>query len=454
MKNPTTAASTPSREANSVTEPMRRLPVRASADVVICGGGPAGFIAAVAAARAGVSVLLIEHYGFLGGMATAGMVGPLSKFNLGGERIVDGIPGEFIRALHAAGGAIIDLPSGNVPYDVELYKLVAQRITRHSGAGILLHARVVGAIASEENPGRLTHVIIETKSGREAIAAKQFIDCTGTGDLVVRAALPTEMRNQPGGGELQPMSLYFRLGGVDTDKLNVLMAHDGTKYANAGLREILSNEVKAGRLRNFGGPWAVHGSTIRPGEVSVNGTRITGNAADAAELSYSEIVLREEVADMVEIFRKHHEAFAKCYLIETATQIGIRETRGIRGLYTLTAEDVLTARPFDDAVALGGHPIDIHKADSSAQSVQFLTVPYHIPYRTLVPKGSQNVLVAGGTLSATREAFGTARVQAQCMALGQAAGLAAALCAQSGLPVSKLDGAMLSARLRADGVLV
>ncbi|MDR0902608.1 MAG: FAD-dependent oxidoreductase [Opitutaceae bacterium] len=452
MTETTTAVNPPLGSA--VIEPARRLPVRAQADVVVCGGGPSGFIAAVAAARAGASVLLLERYGFLGGMATAGLVGPLSKFNLGGERIVDGIPGEFIRALHAAGGAIIDLPSGNVPYDAELYKLTAQRLTRGSGAGILLHAQVAGAIASREEQGRLTHVIIETKSGREAVAANQFIDCTGTGDLVARSPLPCGMRNHRVDGGLQPMSLYFRLGGVDTDKLNVLMARDGTKYANPELRAALADEVKAGRLRNFGGPWAVHGSTIRPGEVSVNATRITGNAADADDLSFSELVLREEVPVMVDIFRRRHKAFANCYLMETAAQIGIRETRAIRGLYTLTAGDVLGARPFPDSVALGGHPIDMHRADSSGQSVQFLTAPYQIPYRALVPEGSENVLVAGGTLSATREAFGSARVQAQCMALGQAAGVAAALCAQGGESVSKLDGTALSARLRADGALV
>lgn len=448
----TTTAVNPSL-ASFVAEPARRLPVCAQVDVAVCGGGPSGFIAAVAAARAGASVLLLERHGFLGGMATAGMVGPLSKFNLGGKRIVDGIPGEFIRALHAAGGAIIDLPSGNIPYDVELYKLTAQRITRHSGAGILLHAQVAGAIASREDPARLTHVIIETKSGREAVAAKQFIDCTGTGDLVARTSLPCEMRNQQTGGDLQPMSLYFRLGGVDTDKLNILMAHDGTKYANPELRAALAGEMKAGWLRNFGGPWAVHGSTIRPGEVSVNATRIAGNAADANELSLAELVLREEVPVMIEIFRRSHKAFASCHLIETATQVGIRETRAIRGLHTLTSEDILTARTFPDAVALGGHPIDMHGTDSS-QSVRFLSVPYQIPYRTLVPEGAKNVLVAGGTLSATREAFGSARVQAQCMALGQAVGVAAAICAQSGCDVSTLDGQALSARLKADGALI
>ena len=436
-----------------VMEPARRLPVRAEVDVVVCGGGPSGFIAAVAAARAGASVLLLERYGFLGGMATAGMVGPLSKFNLGGERIVGGIPVEFITAMHAAGGAIIDLPSGNIPYNAETYKLTAQRLVRGAGVEMLMHAYVVGGIAAPDEPGRLTHVIIETKSGREAVAARQFVDCTGTGDLVARTSLPSEMRNRRANGELQPMSLFFRLGGVDTGRLKVLMAEDGTKYANPDLRGILAAAVAAGELRNFGGPWAVHGSTIRPGEVSVNATRITGNATDVADLTRAELTLREEVGVMIELFRRHHPAFAGCYLLDTAPQVGIRETRCIKGLYTLSGEDVLSARSFPDGVALGGHPVDLHRADSS-QDVKFITAPYRVPYRALVPEGSCNVLVAGGTLSATREAFASVRVQAQCMALGQAAGLAAAMCARSGESVSRLDGAAVRERLAADGAIV
>ncbi|WP_080903237.1 FAD-dependent oxidoreductase [Parabacteroides sp. Marseille-P3160] len=438
--------------SNSIVEQAHSLPVCIETDVVVCGGGPAGFTAAVAAARMGVRTLLIEQYGFLGGMATAGMVGPLSKFNFNGERIVDGIPGEFIRAMHDMNGAIIDLPSGNVPYDVEAYKITAQRMVQSSGASVLLHTLVAGVKLKE--PGKLSHVIVETKSGRFAISARMFIDCTGTGDLIVKTSLPWEMRNRNTSGELQPMTLYFRLGGVDTCRLTLLMANDGVKYANPVLREILQEEVRAGRLRNFGGPWTVHGSTIRPGEVSVNVTRIGGNGADVHDLSKAELVLREEIYTIIDIFRKRHQAFSNCYLIDTASQIGIRETRTIHGLYTMTANDVLEPQNFPDTVARGGHPIDIHLSGDTQQNARFITRPYNIPYRTLVPENSENLLVAGALLSATREAFGTIRVQAQCMALGQAAGTAAALCIINDVSVSELNGVELRKHLKTVGALV
>jgi hypothetical protein len=440
--------------SSGIREPARETGVVARVDVLVCGGGPAGLIAATAAGRLGAKTLLVERHGFLGGMATAAMVGPMSKFNLNGKRIVGGVPAEFVQNLHALGGAIIDLPSGNIPYDPEIYKLGAQRLVLDAGVDILLHAQVSGAHGEPSRPGRISHVLIETKSGRVAVEAGAIIDATGTGDLISRTRLPCEMRNRREGGELQPMTLYFRLGGVDTSGLTLLMSQDGTKYAHPELRALLSEEVAAGRLRNFGGPWAVHGSTLRAGEVSVNATRFSGNAADARDLTRAELVLREEVHAIVAAFRRAAPAFRNCHLLDTAPQVGIRETRCIRGLYTMTLDDVLTPRGFPDTVAKGGHPVDIHRASDSRQHAQFITQAYDIPYRALVPEGSENVLVAGGLVSATREAFGSIRVQAQCMALGQAAGSAAAFAIRQGRSVSELDGAALRQHLGAVGAIV
>ncbi len=454
MTSSVNLSSVESLPLSGIFESAREIPVCARVDVLVCGGGPAGLMAATAAARMGAKTLLVERHGFLGGMATAAMVGPMSKFNLGGKRIVGGLPEEFVQTLHALGGAIVDLPSGNVPYDPEVYKLAAQRLVLEAGVDTLLHAQVAGAHSEEKRPGRISHVMIETKSGRQAVAAKVIIDATGTGDLISRTDLPCEMRNQRSSGDLQPMTLYFRLGGVDTSGLTLLMSQDGTKYAHPELRAVLHEEVTAGRLRNFGGPWAVHGSTLRAGEVSVNATRFSGNAADARDLTRAELVLREEVHVIIAAFRRAAPAFRHCFLIDTAPQVGIRETRSIRGLYTMTLDDVLTPRGFPDTVAKGGHPVDIHRATDSRQHAQFITEPYDIPYRALVPDGSENVLVAGGLVSATREAFGSIRVQAQCMALGQAAGTAAAMCIQNRQSVSELDGARLRQHLSAAGAIV
>lgn len=440
-------------KTNFITEPSKQIPVILKVDVVVCGGGPSGFIAAIAAARNGAKTLLLEHYGFLGGMATAGMVGPISKFNFQNTRIVSGIPEEFIGKMAERGGAIIDLPSGNVPYDPEIYKYVAMKMVEEAGVGILFHSRVVDCISDVDRPENLTHVVIENKSGRQAIAAKYFIDCTGTGDLVSHSNLPWEMRNDRG-GELQPMSLYFRLGGVDTKAFNLLMAHDGVKYASVELKELLNAEVAAGRLANFGGPWAVHGSTLREGQLSVNATRFSGNAADGNDVSQAEQILREDVMRIVKVFKERIPAMKDAYLLDTATQVGIRETRGIIGLYTMTIDDILQPKGFEDTVAYGGHPVDIHRAADSKQDVSFLQAPYPISYRSLVPLGATNLLVAGGCLSATREAFASIRVQAQCMALGQAAGTAVALCARDRISVSELNGKLLRDELLGQGAIV
>jgi len=430
-----------------VTEPARHIPVSLQADVVVCGGGPSGFIAAIAAARNGANTLLIEQYGFLGGMATTALVGPISKFNFRGERIVSGIPEEFINEMAARGGAIIDLPSGNVPYDPEEYKYVSMLMVEEAGVRILLHTNVVNCMEDQNMPGGITHLIVENKSGRQAIETKYVIDCTGTGDVVSKSSLPWVMRNQKG-SELQPMTLYFRLGGVETDQLVLLAAEDGVKYASKELNDLLAGEVSAGRLSNFGGPWAVHGSTIRDGEVSVNATRYSGDATCGTDMSDAERKLRKDVYKILRIFRERAPAFRNAYLIDTATQVGIRETRGIIGLYTMDDKDILHPQSFYDTIAYGGHPVDIHKAKDAKQEVNFLRAPYPIPFRSIVPRGSHNLLVAGGCISATREAFASIRVQAQCMALGQAAGTAAALCVDRNLGVSTLDGRFLNTILK------
>jgi hypothetical protein len=437
-----------------IREPGSTLPVVFSADVAVCGGGPAGLMAAVAAARSGARTLLIERYGFLGGMATAGLVGPMSKFNCKGKPIVGGIPRELVTRMAARNGAIPDLPSGNVPFNAEVYKLEAQRLAREAGVHLLLHSYVAGAIADSTSAGRLTHVIIENKSGRCAVAAKVFVDCTGDADLTARAGFSFELGDGPG-TPLQPLSLFFRLGGADTEHMErLLMALDGTRYYHKELHDAMEEARQAGMLPNFGGPWVVHGSTMQSGEVSVNATRVVANAVDAASLTNAECQAREDMHAIIALFKEKLPQLADAYLVESAPQVGIRETRRVHGLYTLTSEDVLAHRAFADTVALGAHPIDIHSATDSTQKAVFLSEPYGIPYRTMVPLGAHNLLVAGRSISTTREAFATIRVQAQCMALGEAAGSAAAMAAQQSISVAAIDAQALRQHLSNNGAIV
>lgn len=438
-------------QAPSVTEPARAVPVWGDWDVVICGGGPAGWVAAVAAARSGARTALVEQLGFPGGMATAGLVGPMCKFRFRGERIVGGIPWEFVTRLSARGAAIDNWPTGNVPFDAEAYKQAAQGLLCEAGVELLWHAKVAGCLGDGAPPTRLTHVLIETRGGRFALASKIFVDATGVGDLVVHTGLPWSQRSAA--NELQPMTLCFYLGGVDTNAWPTQMRDDGVRYRSLELGALLTEEVEAGRLKNFGGPWAVHGSTLRTGEVTVNATRYAGSAVDPRVFAEAETTLRREVPVIVQAFRRH-PAFREAYLISTATQVGIRETRAIDGLHTLTAADLLAPALLEDTVALGGHPVDLHLPGSSGQQVRWLERPYGIPYRALVPRHSANLLAVGGCFAADRQAFATARVQAQCMAMGQAAGTAAALCVATGVSVAELPTVNLRQSLQQAGAII
>ncbi len=433
-----------------VEEPVRKIDVIAQTDVVICGGGPSGIMAALAAAMNGAKTVLVEKYGFLGGMATAGMVGPMSKFKLGGEWIVGGLSRDFIYDLKKYNGAIIDLPSGNVPFDPEVYKYRAMELLIDAGVKLLFHSKVVSVIENEK--GTISHVIIESPSGRQAIQGEYFIDCTGSGEMICRSSLPWKMRSE--NDDLQPMSLQFRLGGVDTDNLNVLMSHDGVKYRNSDLSALLENEKSNGNISNFGGPWTVWGSTIRKGEVSVNATRFGGNATDTFIMTEAEIQMRRDMMEIVRIFREKSPCFKNSYLIDSATQSGIRETRGIVGEYELNPKDVLNPVDSHDIIAKGGHPVDIHLPESSKQDVHFVEKAYNIPYRCIIPKGSNNILVGGGSMCANKEAFATTRVQAQCMAIGEAAGTAAALSFNQKIGVGELNGHILRDTLLSYGSIV
>ncbi|WP_127585090.1 FAD-dependent oxidoreductase [Paenibacillus koleovorans] len=437
-----------------VEEPRRSLPVIADVDVLVCGGGPAGFIAAIAAARSGARTLLLERYGFLGGMATVSLVGPISKFRCQGELIVGGIPWEFVERLAARDGALLDLPSGNVPFDPELYKLVAMQMVRESGVELLHHAYAVGCIKDAADEGRLTHVLIESKSGRQAIAAKMIVDCTGDADIVEFAGLPYE-RSNTDQGETQPMTLYFRMGGADTETMErLVMSHDHVRYTIQHLKEAMGKARSEGKLPLFGGPWIQHGSTIRQGELSANVTRYPGNAVDVRSLTEAECTTRQNMFDLIPFLKESMPELKNGHLICSGTQVGVRESRRIIGLFKMTKEEILHRVDFPDTVAKGAHPIDIHSAKDNSQEVVFINEAYNIPYRSLIPLGSRNVLVAGRCISASREAFGSIRVQAQCMALGQAAGTAAAMCSSEGIEAAELDGVALNRRLLEQGAIV
>ena len=414
------AASGCTTSASDKTSPVRVVP---KADVFIAGAGPAGFVAAVAAARGGARVTLAESFGFPGGMATAGLVGPISKFNFGGRRVVGGIAWEFVERMAALGGAITDLPKGNVPFEAEVYRRVAREMLEEAGVRCLWQTQVCGEpeLAAD---GSIRAVTLSTAGFISRIEANRFIDCTASGAIVGHHGFGT-FRSEKGAA--QPLSLCFILGGVDTDNARVLVRNDNERSRNPAMRDALKKAMASGRIKSFGGPWAVWGSTIRRGFVSVNATRAAvADVTDPIQIADATAQMRREIPAIIEVMREADPAFKGAWLAQTAAASGFRECREIAALHRVTAEEFASGEDVPDAIALAAHPMDRHIAGSSAQNLTFLDKPGVIPLRALVSAKCPNLLAAGGLVAAEPAAFASMRVQAQCMAMGQAAGTAAA----------------------------
>lgn len=423
------------------------IPVKDEFDVVVCGGGVAGFVAAISAARNGAKTALIEQYGFLGGTATAGMVTPIAEYRKSGKPIIKGIPWEFAEKLIEADMARNDLAKDYLLFDQEYYKLIAQQMVVEAGVTLFLHTYITGI---EMQDGHISHVYVVNKSGNLALGAKSVIDCTGDADIAYEAGVP--MLNDS--DSIQPMTLWLKLGGVDT------LALEAADRANKSKRrQIWPIHEKLNELRNngtyvpqFGGPWVF--SSFREGIVNINITRVSANAADGDDLTRAEVVLHEDAYTLIQLLKENFAEFKDCFILQSATTAGARESRRIKGVFTVPVEDLLESKHYEDSIAMGGHCIDVHRAESSEQDVQFLTEPYYIPYRCMITEEVDNLLVAGRCVSAYKEAQATMRVQGPCMAEGQAAGCAAAMCVAEHKTVSEIDVKELRNRLAEQDVIL
>lgn len=448
-------------------------------DVAVIGGGPAGTVAAVAAAREGARVVLVERYGFLGGTLTAAMVAPMMGFHAGDRQVVTGIPGEIVDRLIAMGASPghvpdpVDFCDTVTPFDYEGLKRVMLEMAVAAGVELWFHSVFLGARA---DGGFVRAARVWQKDGEKEIRAPVFIDASGDGDLSVAAGAQAEI-GRPDDHRPQPMTLMFRLGGVDWDAvMDYLEQHPDEVQHGQGMHE----RIDIGWLRGLpsrgfagfralvrqareAGEWTVPRDRllvfegVRPGEAVVNTTRVVNRLGIRGDdLAAAEIEGRQQAYTVADFLRGRVPGFARAYLLETPAQIGVRETRRIAGDYTLTAEDILSARKFDDAIACGAYPIDIH--DPVAERLVTKRVPpgeyYTIPYRCLLPKGGENWLVAGRCISATHEAFAAFRVSAIVMAIAQAAGTAAAMAAHARVSPRAIDPQVLRQVLRDRGAFL
>lgn len=422
------------------------IPVLDEYDVVVCGGGVAGFVAAISAARNGAKTALIEQYGFLGGTATAGLVTPVTEFRKSGKPIIKGIPWEFMEKLIDAGMALNDLSKDYVLIDQEYYKLVAQQMVVDAGVTLYLHSYITGI---EMDGNRISHVYIVNKSGNAALATKTVVDCTGDADIAFEAGVPMQTDSD----SLQPMTLWLKLGGVDTEFLEAEQRANTSKRKQIWRIHEKLNELRGERyVPQFGGPWVF--STFHDGLVNINITRVAADSADAADFTRAELELRENAYTLIGLLKEYFPEFKDCYILQSATQACARESRRVKGVYTVPVEELLESKHYEDSIAMGAHCIDVHRAESSEQDVQFLTEPYYIPYRCMVTNEVDNLLVAGRCVSASKHAQATMRVQAPCMAEGEAAGCAAAICAAKNIRTADIDVQELRTRLAEQGVIL
>jgi hypothetical protein len=447
----------------------KRVPVAAEADVLVVGGGPAGIGAAVGAAKTGARTLLVERYGFLGGNATASLVGPfMTSFSADGKtQLVRGVFDELVRRMERIGGAIhpSKVPAavsrsaymkhghvGVTPFDPEAMKLVSAELCLEYGVQLMLHTSFVDPLL---DGGGVGGAIVHNKAGLQALRAATTVDCSADADVAARAGVPFR-KGRESDGLTQPMTMFFRVGNVDRASVDAYFReHPEEIEQRMAFRSCIKAAQANGdytipreRLSLYESPqegvWRVNVSRI----LGVDGTKVE-------DLTRAEIEGRRQVMEIYRFLRKYVPGFERCTLIDTAAQVGVRETRRIEGEYTLTLEDLVTGRDFEDTIAYCAYPVDIHDPTGAGGGISNrgeTANAYQIPYRSLVPLGVEQLLVAGRCVSATHEALGAIRVMPPSFAMGEAAGTASALAIREGVPPRRVPIRWLRQTLAEHGV--
>jgi hypothetical protein len=401
--------------------------------------------------------MLLERYGFLGGMGTAAMVtnfcGLHASINGSVPQIVHGVADDILDRLAALDGlrephvvtSADGLKTGAQAYDTAAYKVATDDLLMSAGVDVRFHTFAVDAVTKD---GRVEAVLIETKSGRAAIAAEMFIDCSGDADLAAWAGAPFE-KGGPDGFMAYP-TMMFRIADVDSDvamskgvpNLKALIAE-----ANASGKYTLPRKAGIIRPQPHESEWRANLT-----QISRDGAPVDGS--DWVDLGYAEVEGRRQAVEYFKFLKDMVPGFSKSYMLEIAPQIGIRETRRIVGAYQLTGEDVLDCRDFEDSIGCSGWPLETHVLGDVEWKFLAGRGYHQIPFSTTLPTGVDNLLVAGRCASTTQEGQASLRVSGPCFAMGQAAGTAAAMARNSGEAPAELDVAALQRQLAADGAFI
>lgn len=446
---------------------------QASYDVAVFGGGPAGLSAAIACARRGHSVLLVEQNGYLGGNAVLGLPF-LGYLDTEGRRIVGGIAQEYIDRLQARGASLGHrvCPKHNsvTNFKPQAFKLLAAEMCREAGVELLLHAEAIGASVSD---GALTEVCVAGRGAVRQIRAAQFIDCTGDGSVAALAGCGYDL-GADGTHEVQPPTVMFTLQNVDTDRVYDYIeqhpeemtyaatidhrpGYDADYFRRSANHVFVGLRTTFAKMRGEGDcpverETLIYINSLNPREVFVNSTRLIGtDTVDLPSLTRAELDGQRQAAELTEALRRNVPGFAECFLSEIQPTIGIRESRRIHGLATLRGEDALSGRIPDDTVALAAYKIDIHSGKDRTTLFKTVPRPFGIPYSILCSKDRTNLLMAGRCVSCDREALAAIRVMPQCMNMGEAAGIAAALAVETNKSPSEIDVARLREALEQNG---
>ena len=411
-------------------------------DVCVCGGGLAGVAAAVSAAREGSRVILIEKYGFLGGMATAGLVNPFMKWKENGpsDKLVNaGIFTDLLRRIYETGGS---RSPDSRSFMEEFMKLSLDRLVReYPNIKVLFHSLLTDVYVSD---GVIESVTVSGISGNIKIKAKIFIDATGNADLSAFSGFAYKLGRDED-GLCQPMTLNFRLSHVDRTKLNLVEINKKYRALQA------SGEIKNPRED------VLYFSMPLEDILHLNTTRIVGkNSTDVEEYTESEFEAREQVYEMYRFMRENVAGCENAHLIMSGTELGIRESRRIVGEYEITEDDIVSARKFEDSIARGSYGVDIH--NPAGGGTRHASVPpcdyYTIPYRSLIPNESKNLIAAGRPISSTHAAHSAFRIMPICTCIGEAAGTAAHFAGKENLTPREVDVSALREVLISHGALL